>query len=226
MDVIKQYPGPQQVQRAVKVNVPGRHFPQLQPAEQAVLYEATAVDFAERHKFEKHLKAWGAAHTGPGIRFVCVSDAVDDPDHKGFWTTLSLWNRWRHETYKDRRQQELPFLDKLPELPTTETAPAAAATKAKEDPEVKQHFVLVSTGTHVSGGTGRMSGKQQPAFYFACKVPGCKSGQACDEEAPCVLIIWRCICTWPRFGVRFQTSDVCSAASDLTSMCGMLSQTT
>jgi hypothetical protein len=91
---------------------------------------------------------------------------------------------------------------------------------------VKQHFVLVSTGTHVSGGTGRMSGKQQPAFYFACKVPGCKRGQACDEEAPCVLIIWRCIGTWPRFGVRFQTSDVCSAASDLTSMCGMLSQTT
>ena len=27
-EVIKQYPGPQQVQRAVKVNVPGKHFPQ------------------------------------------------------------------------------------------------------------------------------------------------------------------------------------------------------
>ena len=41
-EVIKQYPGPQQVQRAVKVNVPGKHFPQLQPAEQKVDYEGTA----------------------------------------------------------------------------------------------------------------------------------------------------------------------------------------
>ena len=29
MDVIKQYPGPLTVSRAVKVDVPGKHFPQL-----------------------------------------------------------------------------------------------------------------------------------------------------------------------------------------------------
>ena len=45
----------------------------------------------ERHKFKAHHKAWGAAHTGPGVRFICTSDAVDDADHKGFWTTLALW---------------------------------------------------------------------------------------------------------------------------------------
>ena len=67
VDVIKQYPGPQQIKRAVKVNVPGKHFPGLQPAEQKVAYEGTAVDYAERHRFAQHLKAWGAAHTGPGI---------------------------------------------------------------------------------------------------------------------------------------------------------------
>ena len=39
---------------------------------------------AERHKFTQHLKAWGAALTGPGIRFICKSDAIDDPDTKGF----------------------------------------------------------------------------------------------------------------------------------------------
>ena len=32
VEVIKQYPGLQQVERAVKVMVPGKHFPQLQPA--------------------------------------------------------------------------------------------------------------------------------------------------------------------------------------------------
>ena len=73
VEVIKQHAGPQQVRRAVKVNVPGKHFPGLQPAEQKVDYEGTAVDYAERHKFSQHAKAWGAAQTGPGIRFTCVS---------------------------------------------------------------------------------------------------------------------------------------------------------
>jgi hypothetical protein len=173
--VPKQHPGPQQVQRAVKVSVPGKHFPQLQPSEQKVDYEGTAVEFAEKHKFPKHGKAWGAEHTGPGIRFVCTSDALDDPDHRGFWTTLSLWNRWRHLTYKDNTNGELPFLDRLPEAAK---AKAPAAPKEKEEPEVKSHFNLVSTGTHVVGGVGRMAGKSKPCFYFACKIPGCKRGVA------------------------------------------------
>ena len=41
---IKQYPGPVQVTRAVKVKVPGKHFPQLQPAEQRLSYVGTAVE--------------------------------------------------------------------------------------------------------------------------------------------------------------------------------------
>ena len=70
--------------------VPGKHFPGLQPAEQKVSYEGTAVDFAERHKFATHYnKAWGNAHTGPGIRFVCASDALEDPDHRSFHTQLN-----------------------------------------------------------------------------------------------------------------------------------------
>ena len=36
MDVIKQYPGPLTVSRAVKVDVPGKHFPQLTGVEQIV----------------------------------------------------------------------------------------------------------------------------------------------------------------------------------------------
>ena len=80
MDVIKQYPGPLTVSRAVKVDVPGKHFPQLTGAEQNASYTGTAVEFTERHTFARHLKAWGAAHTGSGIRFICDSDAIDDPD--------------------------------------------------------------------------------------------------------------------------------------------------
>ena len=104
--------------------MPGKHFPQLQPAEQKVDYEGTAVDFAERHQFAQHAKAWGAAHKSPGIRSSCTSDAIDDPDNRGFWTTLPLWNRWRHDTYKDDRAAELKLLDKLPAEAPRAPAPA------------------------------------------------------------------------------------------------------
>ena len=115
VEVIKQYPGRVQVERKVKLRVPGKHFPQLTPAEQKDFYDGTAVEYAERHKFERHLRAsWGVAHTGPGIRFICDSDAFDDPDTRGFWTSLALWNRWRHATFKDNREAEKEYLDELP----------------------------------------------------------------------------------------------------------------
>jgi len=113
VDVIKQHPGPVTAQRRVKVDVPGKFFPQLEASERALNYEGEAVEFQERRDFKQHV-AWGAAHKGPGIRFVCTSDAIDDPDNKGFWTTLALFNRWRHETYKDRRNDELQYLDAVP----------------------------------------------------------------------------------------------------------------
>ena len=42
IDIIKQHTGLVQVQRAVIVNVPGKHFPQLQPAEQTAAAAAPA----------------------------------------------------------------------------------------------------------------------------------------------------------------------------------------
>ena len=94
---IKQHPGQKQVDRRVKVNVPGKFFPALTGPEQSAFYSGEAVEFKERHSFGRHAKAWGGPHVGPGIRIICRSDAVDDPDFKGFWTTLSLFNRWRHD---------------------------------------------------------------------------------------------------------------------------------
>lgn len=65
---IKQYPGQQQVDRAVVVAVPGKHFPFLSADQQKVSYDGTAVEYRERHTFERyverHNKAWGVAHTG------------------------------------------------------------------------------------------------------------------------------------------------------------------
>ena len=116
VEIVKQYPGPIQVTRRVKSKAPGKHFPQLSTTEQKADYDATAVEFRERYSFSRHAKAWGAAHTGPGIRFICESDAVDDPNHKGFWTTLLLWNRWRHDTYKDNREAEKQYFDEIAKI--------------------------------------------------------------------------------------------------------------
>ena len=156
-DLIRQHRGPVQVTRAVKVKVPGKHFPQLTASEQKELLEGTVCEYAERHKFELHRKAWGQAHTGPGIRFICVSDAIDDPDHKGFWTTLALWNRWRHETYKDDRVSELQYLDELP----TDSAPPVDARAQKAPPEVKGCLELISEGVHTYVGTGKLAGNAE-----------------------------------------------------------------
>ena len=74
MDIFKQYPGPVQAARKVKVKVPGKHFPGLAGAEQKEQYWGTAVEYAERHSFPQHLKAWGAKQIGLGLRFICESD--------------------------------------------------------------------------------------------------------------------------------------------------------
>ena len=70
MDVIKQYPGPLTVSRAVKLAsrpAPGQAlFPHLTGAEQNASYTGTAVEFTERHTFVRHGKAPGAPRTlGP-----------------------------------------------------------------------------------------------------------------------------------------------------------------
>ena len=93
---IKQYPGQQQVDRSVKVKVPGKHFPQLQASEQAAMYWGTAVEFRERQKFPRHAKAWGGSTPGPESD----SSAIPTPSttrttKASAWTTLALFRRLR-----------------------------------------------------------------------------------------------------------------------------------
>ena len=172
--IIKQHAGPVTAQRRVKVNVPGRFFSGLQPAEQKESYAGEAVEYTERHKFEAHSKGWGAAHSGPGIRFLCVSDAVDDPDNKGFWSTLTLFNRWRHDTYKTNRDAELQYLDALPNILPV---PTDAAVE-KHEPLVKSFFTLDHIGVHTVGGTGKMAGKQLASYFYLCNKEGCLHSHA------------------------------------------------
>jgi hypothetical protein len=172
---VKQYPGQIQVTRRVKVQAPGKHFTGLTQSEQTKSYWATAVEYRERYQFERHTKGWGAAHTGPGIRFICDSDAIDDPDDKGFWTTVGLWNRWRHETYQDDREAEKEYLDELPAVPAG-TADPAAQQKVAPPAAIKQHFRLVGEGLHTVGGKGSLAGRQLKFGLWACWKEGCARG--------------------------------------------------
>ena len=78
------------------------------------------------------------------------------PNHRGFWTTVALWNRWRHATYKDDRDAEKQYLD---ELPAVVTPAAAKVAEEKTEPEIKSWFTVAQTGTHTVEGTGRNAGK-------------------------------------------------------------------
>eukprot|EP00966_Prymnesium_polylepis_P104266 2414760-Prymnesium_polylepis.1 len=109
-ELIKQYKGDEQVRLKVVIEVPGSWFGggaagSLTTGERKERYEAQAVEYSPVHEFKKP----GARKSTkePGIRFICISDAADDANHAGFWMQLSQWNRYRHETYKERRQDEL-----------------------------------------------------------------------------------------------------------------------
>ena len=75
-DPIRQYPGQVQVQRRVRVKAPGKFFNNLTAAEVKLDYWSVAVEYRERHAFDRHARAWGAAHNGPGIRFIAEGDAI------------------------------------------------------------------------------------------------------------------------------------------------------
>ena len=167
--------------RHVKVQVPGKHFPALTTAEKRVFYSGEAAEYRERHDFPRHLQAWGEKHTGPGIRFLCPSDVIDDPDHKGFWTTLGLWNKWRHSTYVNDREAEKQYLDELPAARQPVTQPAQPV---KAEPEIKQHFNLVRTGSHTVGGTGKMAGKVFAATWYICRKEGCPHSHPSEPIPP------------------------------------------
>jgi hypothetical protein len=66
------------------------------------------------------------------IRFLCI--AAVDPNSDGYWMKLSQWNRFRHDTFKERRDEELPFIPKAA-VATVVNAAANAAACAEAGPE-------------------------------------------------------------------------------------------
>jgi len=114
IELVKQYPGQEQVDLAVEIEVPGSWFSvgsmgSLTTTEQCEKYNAQAVEYSEVREFPGASR--GARKTKEkAIRFICLADAADEPNSDGYWMKLSQWNRYRNDTFKDQRDDELPFI--------------------------------------------------------------------------------------------------------------------
>lgn len=177
-EIIKQYPGPEQVELAVVINIPGSWFGAgaqggLTASEKKDKYEAVAVEFAPVHEFPRtNTNKKGSKE--PAIRFICPSDAEDEPNHEGFWIPLAQWNRYRHDTYKDRREDELPFIKDQSDNSITLGGDTAASTAEAQNAAILKHFELVNTGTHMqkSKKTGQLVEVQ--CSWYRCIQTGCR----------------------------------------------------
>ena len=81
------------------------------------------------------------------IHFLCESDVVDNAAHGGFWMPLLDWNRYRHDTYKDNRDAELPFIRTVAAAADAQSAAAPAAADMKA--LIYSEYDLVEKGFHV-----------------------------------------------------------------------------
>ena len=145
IDRIKQYAAKEQAELRVRIKIPGSWFPGLRGAEKMELYEAEAYAFEEAHRFQK--TANRAAQTCQAIRFICVSDLQEDANASGqFIMPVADWNRYRHDTYKNDRTAELPYIptttDKTGADRATENVPEPSEP---ERPKVYSEFSLVGT---------------------------------------------------------------------------------
>ena len=114
VEVVKHYPGQQQVNLSVEIEVPGSWFGgtemgSLSASERRQKYKAQAVEYAEVREFPgASVRARKVKE--PAIRFICLDDASSDPNSDGYWMQLSQWNRFRHDTFKERPDDEIPFI--------------------------------------------------------------------------------------------------------------------
>ena len=91
----------------------------------------------------------------------------------GYWMQLSQWNRFRHDTFKERPEDEImmPFI-----LGTGPSSVLAAEldsggpkAKSVQSSHIKQVFTLASEGVHV-----QKDKKEIPCFHWTCTQKDCK----------------------------------------------------
>ena len=167
-DVITQYDGQEQVDLAVEIEIPGSWFGggaqgSLTTAERREKYKAQAAQYAAVHEFPAAVRG-GKKSKEKAIRFLCIDDAADDPHSQGYWMKLSQWNRYRHDTFKDRPNDELQYIKDVPVVKLLKEQPVE-----NEPAKIKQIFELKGTGTHT-----QRDSTEVPCSFFVCKQPKCR----------------------------------------------------
>lgn len=170
VEVVKQYPGQEQVDLAVEIEVAGSWFGDgpmgaLTATERREKYTAQAVEYSEVREFPGASRA-SRKTKEKAIRFICGADAADEPNSEGYWMKLSQWNRYRNDTFKDRREDELPFI--RGQAPAAEGG-VVVNSKAPQTPSIKTVFTLASEGMHT-----QKDGTQVRCFWWTCVQKGCK----------------------------------------------------
>ena len=103
--LVQQYPGQQQVNLAIEIQVPGSWFSvglmgSLTTTEWRDKYNDQAVQYCEVREFPGATR--GARKTKENaICFICLADAADALNLEGYWMRLSQWNCFRNDTFKD-----------------------------------------------------------------------------------------------------------------------------
>ena len=163
---IKQYPAKEQAELRVRVMLPGNMFPGLTLSEQRAKYEAEANGYELAHTFPKKLGVRAKPITCEGIRYLCVSDVMDDPEHQGFIIPIADWNRHRHDTYKDNREAEKIYIRRVAQAPT-ECKPIDS--DEPERPPIYNEFEFVSSGKHTRKKTKDSEAKEVSCEFWKCK---------------------------------------------------------
>ena len=166
-DVITQYDGQEQVDLVVEIEVPGSWFGggaegSLTAAERKEKYKAQAVECAAVREFPA--ARGGKKSREAAIRFLCIEDAADDPHSKGYWMKLTQWNRYRHDTFKGRPNDELQYIKDLPVEKVLEEQPVE-----KDPAKIKSLFKRKSAGTHT-----QRDGTEVPCSFYVCQQPKCR----------------------------------------------------
>jgi hypothetical protein len=186
VEQIRQYPGQEQVELKVEIEIPGSWFGgtdsgSLSAAERRQKFTAQAVEFAPVREFAGAGGARAKKTKEPAIRFLCIDDAADDAQSCGYWIQLSRWNRYRNDTYKDRRQDELPFImgagkRAAQHLDAGAASQVASATAVPAVVGIKNHFTLQGEDTHK-----QKDGQVKPCKWWVCTQPGCKTKDPIKE---------------------------------------------
>jgi hypothetical protein len=153
VEFVNQYPGPEQVDLCVEIEVPGSWFGgNLNATEHSLKYKAQEVEYDDVREFPG-LTPKSRKTKEKATRFLCI--AAVDPNSDGYWMKLSQWNRFRHDTFKERRDEELPFIPKAA-VATVVNAAANAAACAEAGPErehdCRRRHLLLTHGLATAHG--------------------------------------------------------------------------